>query len=533
MADDLPTFDIQTPTGHVLTIQAPDQETALAGARQWHDDNSSLWGNIKGAVTSIPAGLEKGFADYASKTGQAAQIEMGQPLADAQASATGQPQNNMVPDSGTVLKNLQQNITGVLPVAPNFGGQVGNRAGQMLAYDPTGPLSLGRAITASLASGAGAETGKQLAGGTPYQGAAELAGGMLGPYAATKAAEVGAKATGQLVGGMASGAGKNTLRDAFTTGVEGGDRAAAFTGNMRGTIPPEAMASEAQGAVNNLYRARSANYQAAADNVLNKSQAVVGFDDIDKALADSARIGTFQGVSTNPSTDATRTLVQRTVDYWKGLGQQNPQFTTPAGMVGLKQRIGDIRDNLDKFSPQWKVADEAYQSVASSIENKVPEYAAMTKQYARDSQEAANLTKTFSLGENNTPDTAVRKLQSISRDGANTNYGARANLAKVLEASGAPNLGAAVAGQASNSWLPRGLPRMVAEGGVMGAVGLGLSPQALLASPLTSPRLTGEAAHALGRAAGWANVPQAFQALQTKQQAAKNLALLLAAKGNQ
>jgi hypothetical protein len=45
--------------------------------------------------------------------------------------------------------------------------------------------------------------------------------------------------------------------------------------------------------------------------------------------------------------------------------------------------------------------------------------------------------------------------------------------------------------------------------------------------------LTGEAAHALGRAAGWANVPQSFEALQTRQQMAKNLALLLAAKANQ
>jgi hypothetical protein len=522
MADDLPTFDIQTPTGHVLTIQAPDQETALAGARQWHDDNSSLWGNIKGVATSMPHGFVEGLSDYGSKLATATAHEMSQPDLAAE-----------IPDSKTTFDLVQKNLTGELPVAPNTGGQIGSRAGQMLAYDPTGPLNPGRAITAALTSGAGAETGSQMGAGTPYQGALELAGGMFAPYGFTKAAEIGGKATGQVIGGMVSGAGKNTLRDAFNTGVEGGDRAAAFTGNMRGQIPPEQMALDAQGAINNLYRARGANYQAAADNVLNKSQAVVGFDDIDKALADSAKIGTFQGVSVNPSTDKTRTLIQKTVDYWKGLGEQNPQFTTPAGMVGLKQRIGDIRDNLLEFSPQWKIANDAYKSVASSIENKVPEYAAMSKQYALDSKEASNLTKTFSLGENATPDTAVRKLQSIARDGANTNYGARANLAKVLEANGAPNLTAAVAGQASNSWLPRGLARMTAEGAGIASLGAVLSPTALLASPLTSPRLTGEAAHFAGRAAGWANVPQAFQALQTKQQAAKNLALLLAAKGNQ
>jgi hypothetical protein len=521
MADD-PTFDVTTPSGFVLTIQAPDHETALASARQWHDDNSSLGSNIMGAVTSAPHGFVQGLSDYGSKLATATANEMSQPDLAAE-----------IPDSKTTFDLVQKNLTGELPVAPNTGGQIGSRAGQMLAYDPIGALNPVRSAIAALTSGAGAETGSQLAAGTPYQGAAELIGGMASPYAATKATELGAKATGQIVGGMASGAGKNTLRDAFNFGVEGGDKAAVFRGNMRGEIPPEAMASEAQGAVNNLYRARGANYQAAADNVLNKSQAVVGFDDIDKALADSARIGTFEGVSTNPSTDKTRTLIQQTVNYWKGLGQQNPQFQTPAGMVGLKQRIGDIRDNLEKFSPQWKVADEAYQSVASSIENKVPEYAAMTKQYALDSKEAENLTKTFSLGENSTPDTMVRKLQSISRDGANTNYGARAALAKVLEANGAPNITAAVAGQASNSWLPRGLARMTAEGAGIASLGAVFSPTALLASPLTSPRLTGEAAHFAGRAAGYFNAPQAFQALQTKQQAAKNLALLLAAKANQ
>jgi hypothetical protein len=74
---------------------------------------------------------------------------------------------------------------------------------------------------------------------------------------------------------------------------------------------------------------------------------------------------------------------------------------------------------------------------------------------------------------------------------------------------------------------------MTAEGAGIASLGAVLSPTALLASPLTSPRLTGEAAHFAGRAAGYFNMPQAFQTLQSKQQAAKNLALMLAAKANQ
>ena len=51
------TFDIQTPSGHVLSIEAPDQETALAGARQWHEENTSLLGQAIDFAKSTPTGI--------------------------------------------------------------------------------------------------------------------------------------------------------------------------------------------------------------------------------------------------------------------------------------------------------------------------------------------------------------------------------------------------------------------------------------------------------------------------------------------
>lgn len=530
-------FEIKTPSGHLVSIRAADQETALAGAEQWHTQNSGLMANAKDFVKSIPQGLAQGVSNVLQTFGPAAQYEMNAP---------GTISTFGTPDAAEVFGKIKAKIPNAMHEPTTPGGEWGQSTGRALpmavATAPLfggNPFNIGQIATQTAAATGGSQlggyAGEKATEGTSYapygKTVGSLVGGVAGPYAASKAIETGAKVAGHLIGGMGTGAGKDTLRTAFESGVEGGDKASTFRGNMRGEIPPEAMANDANKALGNLYRVRSANYEADAQNILNKSNKVVGYTDIDKALADAKRIGTFEGVSTNPSTKKTQDLIQKTVDYWRGLGQQNPKFSTPAGMVGLKQRLGDIRDNLEKFSPQWKVADEAYHSVSNSIEKQVPEYAKMTRDYALSTTEAENLKKTFSLGDKATPDTAIRKLQSVARDGANTNYGARANLARVLEENGAPNLTASVAGQASNSWLPRGLARMVAEGGTL-AAGLGhaVSPFALLAAPITSPRLTGEAAHFAGRAADWANIPQALQSMQSPQRAAHNLAIVLSGK---
>ena len=61
----------------------------------------------------------------------------------------------------------------------------------------------------------------------------------------------------------------------------------------------------------------------------------------------------------------------------------------------------------------------------------------------------------------------------------------------------------AIAGQAMNSWLPRGAVGAIEKGGAVlaGASGM-LSPQSLLAAPFMSPRLMGEAAYGMGRLSG-------------------------------
>jgi hypothetical protein len=115
-------------------------------------------------------------------------------------------------------------------------------------------------------------------------------------------------------------------------------------------------------------------------------------------------------------------------------------------------------------------------------------------------QEASELTKeierALSLGQKAAADTSMRKLQSLMRNNVNTNYGNRLDLAKQLEAAGGNEIMPAIAGQALNSFTPRGLQGVAATG--LGGFGIA-NPATLAALPLTSPRLMGEAAYGLGK----------------------------------
>jgi hypothetical protein len=97
-------------------------------------------------------------------------------------------------------------------------------------------------------------------------------------------------------------------------------------------------------------------------------------------------------------------------------------------------------------------------------------------------------------------DTSLRKLQSVMRNNVNTNFGKRADLTETLTQNGAPQLMESLAGQSMNSWMPRGLNKLIAGG--IGGGAVVSNPAIAAALPLTSPRIVGEAAHMTGLAAG-------------------------------
>jgi hypothetical protein len=275
----------------------------------------------------------------------------------------------------------------------------------------------------------------------------------------------------------------------------GGQRAEAFTGQMRNKVPENAVVDEARKGLDALRQQRAADYRANMSGV-TADKTVLNFADIDKAVNAVKNRGSFKGVNFRPEAAKAWGKIDELISTWK---LQNPaDFHTPEGMDKLKQGIGEIRDSLEYGSPARNAADEIYGAVRGEVARQAPDYAKAMAEYEDASKLIGELQYSLSLKNTAQADTTLRKLQSIFRNNANTNYGQRVELGRQLESAGATDLFPMLAGQAMSSALPRALS---GTGSGVAALGAGfLTPKALLAAPLTMPRVVGEAAYAAGAA---------------------------------
>lgn len=122
------------------------------------------------------------------------------------------------------------------------------------------------------------------------------------------------------------------------------------------------------------------------------------------------------------------------------------------------------------------------------------------RDYSSASKQMQEIEKSLSVGNKASVDTGMRKLQSVMRNNVNTNYGNRLGLIKALEGFGTKDVMPALAGQALNSFAPRGLQAL----GTTGLAGYGVlsNPAALALIPATMPRVVGEASLLAGKGAG-------------------------------
>jgi len=311
----------------------------------------------------------------------------------------------------------------------------------------------------------------------------------------------------ELIGGLGTHTGGDSLRIAAQAGREGGLAAQAFRENMRELAPMEDTVDAARKAVQHMRAERSVAYEQGMRGVNDPT--ILSFNDLDAALNRADAIKTYKGQSLSPSTETIRGEMRQAVNDWKNL--QASEFWTAEGFDALKQRLGDIRDKTQYGTPERVVANEIYNAARNTIIKQAPEYARVMKGYEEASKQIKEIERTLSLNPNATVDTALRKLQSVLRDNVNTSYGRRKELAEYLVNAGAPRLMERLAGQANKSWVPRGLGKLgmqmaVELGAILAGLGTGGIGHAAMygaaALPFMSPRLMGEAAYYGGRGAG-------------------------------
>ena len=298
--------------------------------------------------------------------------------------------------------------------------------------------------------------------------------------------------------GTTTGAGRESISQAFRAGQTGGESAAQFRANISGRADPGEVLSIAKQNLDELNRVKQAEYRSGMVDIKN-DKSVLDFADIDDSLTKSTKKVTFKGQVINE--EAARQLQQARaiVDDWKSLDPA--EFHTPEGLDALKKRVGDV---LEGIPFEQKVArssvGDIYNSIKSTIKKQAPSYDKTMKAYSDATEQIKEVEKALSLGKKASVDTATRKLQSLMRDNVQTNYGQRTSLARDLQRIGGAEFMPGLAGQALSSPVPRGLQSIATVPSSYLAYGAGGIPGAAANLALSSPRLMGEAAFATGLA---------------------------------
>jgi hypothetical protein len=321
---------------------------------------------------------------------------------------------------------------------------------------------------------------------------------MLAARATGKAIDVTGSVAKPLLG-MQTGAGTEAISQAYKAGKVGGDTSEMFKANMRGEVPQIEVLDAVKQNLSAMAEQRQTAYRTEMANI-SKDKSVLSFDGIDKAIDNAMNKVTYKGQIVNEEAFDKVVKAKAEIDAWKQLDPA--EFHTPEGLDKLKQKVGSV---LEKIPFEQKTSltavNEVYNGIKNEIKKQAPTYAKTMQAYSEATDLIREIERTLSQGKNASVDTQMRKLQSIMRNNVNTNFGQRLSLAQQLEQAGGKQMLPALAGQALNTYTPRGLqgassiPTSLMAGSLFGNVAVPLS----LAT--SSPRLMGEAAYGAGRVA--------------------------------
>lgn len=326
------------------------------------------------------------------------------------------------------------------------------------------------------------------------------------------------------IAGFPSGTGGMAIREATAAGYERGvtgaptPRSEAFTEGMRRPgDSAESIVYTARDAIRNLREAASTAYRTAMQQ-FGQNPVPLSIDTLRQRMA-AIRPRSYDallGSNKRPSDHIAWEQMNDTVEHYAQQAAADPSLLEPMALDQFKQDLYDIGSKIggqyDKGAAN--IARTAYNAVRQELVKHDPIYADTMRDYERAAVEARELEDTFSLGQaRGKPlkvDTAARKLQSLMRNNAFTNYGMRARQGERLaELDPTGTLMPATSGQMLSAPTARGVTGGIAAGGLpLTAAGAVVSPATLLATIpallASSPRLAGEAAYGVGRLAGTA-----------------------------
>jgi hypothetical protein len=501
----MPKYQITSPDGQKFEVNAPEgatQEQVLAYAQSQFSQQPPK--QETGALKNLGLGALRGVGGIGASLAQPFQALAGGALGDNAQMRQNMEDNLSRFGADKDSLSYQGGKLGA-EIAGTYG--VGGLAGKGLAAVSQSPKAL--ALADALATGGmskGAPLLTNMAGGA---GSAALGTLLVDPENTGTGAAVGAAipavgaaipavggAVADVVGGLGTHTGGESIRTAARSGMEGGNVGKAFIDNLRGNVPMTDVLDAAKANLSNIAAQRGAEYRKGMQSV-NANPNILNFQGIDDAINNARGVVTFNGVPTNQKGAALAQELAKQVDNWKGLNPQ--QFHTAEGFDALKRSISGAVDSIPyEEKTARKVGGDIYRAIKNEISSQAPEYAKTMKDYQEASELISEIERGLSLGQKASADTAMRKLQSLTRNNVSTNYGNRLDLAKALEEMGGNQIMPSLAGQSLSSWTPRGLGGVMAGGtGVASVYNPALIP--LLAAQ--SPRAVGETSYKAGQLA--------------------------------
>jgi len=378
-------------------------------------------------------------------------------------------------------------------VGQHYKGRYGSIEGlkEAISTDPAGVMADASSL---LGIGAMAAPGKF---GTALKTASSAIDPMALALRGGAKAVSGAGSIAKKVLGGTTGVGEEAISQAYRAGKTGGETASTFTANMRGASNMDDVLTAAKENLRSMVDQKQKAYRSGMVDI-RKDKSVLDMSGIEKSLNDSFGMASFKGQIKNESAANALGKINKEIANWKSLDPA--EFHTPEGLDALKQKIGGIVEEIPFEQKTARfAAGKVYDSIKSEITKQAPEYSKVMSEYSNASDTIKEIERALSLGNKAAADTSMRKLQSLMRNNANTNYGTRTNLARTLEQAGGQELMPALAGQAVNEWTPRGIQKATAGTGGAGLALTGNLPAAAGLAAVSSPRLVGEASYGAGQ----------------------------------
>lgn len=303
---------------------------------------------------------------------------------------------------------------------------------------------------------------------------------------------------------MTTGVGREAIEQAYKSGAAGGAEAKKFRESIRGKDDLESVVKESKLGVSKLADKRRTEYLNSMKGI-KESKKKIDFSKINDPYIKLKDDFLFK------AGDEVRELIPpkliKEVDDVIADWKANKDFHTIEGLDALKRKIDTLIPDTDVFgtrkAPGAAFVEGTRDLIAKKIKDLSPDYAKTMSAYEEAINLEKEIRKSLSLGKLATADQSLRKLLSVMRNNASTNFGQRFNTLKKLEEGGEVSLMSQLAGISLGQFAPRGIQRSILPYG--GAVGTaagaaaGLSPAYLSLLAASSPRLVGEAAYYAGR----------------------------------